>query len=83
MSPRQPIKLSYLDKSRMQHGGLINKHICEKKKELSLLTASYIFIYIIVSLCIIKKYKLFFISIIGFIYILVTARYIFMHANEF
>ena len=32
MSPRQPIKLSYLDKSRMQHGGLINKHICEKKK---------------------------------------------------
>ena len=32
MSPRQPIKLSYLDKSRMQHGGLLNKHICEKKK---------------------------------------------------
>ena len=31
MSPRQPIKLSYLDKSRMQHGGLLNKHICEKK----------------------------------------------------
>ena len=30
MSPRQPIKLSYLDKSRMQHGGLLNKHICEK-----------------------------------------------------
>ena len=29
MSPRQPIKLSYLDKSRMQHGGLLNKHICE------------------------------------------------------
>ena len=32
MSPRQPIKLSYLDKSRMQHGGLLNKHMCEKKK---------------------------------------------------
>ena len=32
MSPCQPIKLSYLDKSRMQHGGLLNKHICEEKK---------------------------------------------------
>ena len=32
MSPCQPIKLNYLDKSRMQHGGLLNKHICEKKK---------------------------------------------------
>ena len=32
MSPRQPIKLSYLDKSQMQHGGLLNKHICGKKK---------------------------------------------------
>ena len=31
MSPRQPIKLSNLDKSRMKHGGLLNKHICEKK----------------------------------------------------
>ena len=31
MSPRQPIKLSILDKSPMQHGGLLNKHICEKK----------------------------------------------------
>ena len=31
MSPRQPIKLNYLDKSRMQHGGLLNKRICEKK----------------------------------------------------
>ena len=26
MSPRQPIKLSYLDKSRMQHGGLLKKN---------------------------------------------------------
>ena len=32
MSPRQPIKLSYLDKSRMQHGGLLNKHIFEKNQ---------------------------------------------------
>ena len=31
MSPRQPIKLSDLDKSCMQHGGLLNKLICEKK----------------------------------------------------
>ena len=35
ISPRQPIKLSYLDKSRMQHGGLLNKHICEKKSNIS------------------------------------------------
>ena len=33
MSPRQPIKLSYLDKSRMQHGGLLNNlNISVKKK---------------------------------------------------
>ena len=31
MSPCQPIKLSDLDKRRMQDGGLLNKHICEKK----------------------------------------------------
>ena len=31
MSPRQPIKFSDSDKSRMKHGGLLNKHICEKK----------------------------------------------------
>ena len=36
MSPRQPIKLSYLDKSLMQHGGLLNRHICEKKNQISL-----------------------------------------------
>ena len=30
-----PIKLSDLDKSRMQHGGLLNKHICEKKNQIS------------------------------------------------
>ena len=35
MSLRQPIKLSYLDKSRMQHGGLLNKHICEEKNQIS------------------------------------------------
>ena len=39
MSPRQPIKLSYLDKSRMQHGGLLNKHICGKKSNISTKTA--------------------------------------------
>ena len=31
-SPRQPIKLSDLDKSHMQNGGLLNKHICEKNQ---------------------------------------------------
>ena len=35
MWPRQPIKLSDLDKSHMQHGGLLNKHICEKKSNIS------------------------------------------------
>ena len=29
MSPRQPIKLSDLDKSRMKHGGLLNKYFCK------------------------------------------------------
>ena len=32
MSLRQPIKLSDLDKSRMKHGGLLNKHTCGKKR---------------------------------------------------
>ena len=31
MSPRQPIKSSDLDKSRIKHGGLLNKHFCNKK----------------------------------------------------
>ena len=39
LSPRQPIKLSYLDKSRMQHGGLLNKHMCKKKSNISSETA--------------------------------------------
>ena len=39
MSPRQQTKLSYLDKSRMQHGGLLNKHICGKKSYISSVTA--------------------------------------------
>ena len=30
MSPRQPIKSSDLDKSRMKYGGLLNKHFCNK-----------------------------------------------------
>ena len=32
MLPSQPIKSSNLDKSRMKHGGLLNKHFCKKKK---------------------------------------------------
>ena len=39
MSPHESIKLSYLDKSRIQHGGLLNKHICEKKSNISSETA--------------------------------------------
>ena len=31
MSPGQPIKSSDLDKSRLKHGGLLNKHFCKKK----------------------------------------------------
>ena len=34
MSPRQPIKSSDLDKSRMKHGGLLNKHFCKKKSKI-------------------------------------------------
>ena len=34
MSPRQPIKSSDLDKSRMKHGGLLNKHFCKKKSNI-------------------------------------------------
>ena len=39
MSAPQPIKLSDMDKSRMQHGRLLNKHICEKKSNISSETA--------------------------------------------
>ena len=38
MSPCQPIKSSDLDKSRMKHGGLLNKHFCEKKNQISPVT---------------------------------------------
>ena len=31
MLPRQLIKFSDLDKSRMKHEGLLNKHFCKKK----------------------------------------------------
>ena len=31
MSPRQQIKLRDLDKSRMKHGGLLNKYFCKEK----------------------------------------------------
>ena len=30
MSPRQTIKLNDLDRSRMKHGVLLNKHFCKK-----------------------------------------------------
>ena len=39
MSPHQPIKLSNLDKSRMIHEGLLNKHICGKNSNISSETA--------------------------------------------
>ena len=42
MSPCQPIESSDLDKSRMKsrmkHGGLLNKHFCEKKNQISRVT---------------------------------------------
>ena len=34
MSPRQPIKLRDLDKSRMKHGGLLNKYFCKKNSNI-------------------------------------------------
>ena len=34
MSPRQPIKSSDLDKSRVKHGGLLNKRFCKKKSNI-------------------------------------------------
>ena len=34
MSPRQPIKSGDLDKSRVKHGGLLNKHFCKKKSNI-------------------------------------------------
>ena len=34
MSPRQPIKSSDLDKSRMKDGRLLNKHFCKKKSNI-------------------------------------------------
>ena len=34
MSPRQPIKLSDLDKSRMIHGSLLNKYFCKKNSNI-------------------------------------------------
>ena len=38
MSPRQPIKLSDLDKSRMKLGGLLSDYFCKKKIQISLMT---------------------------------------------
>ena len=34
MSPRQPIKLNDLDKSRMKHGGLLNKYFFKKNSNI-------------------------------------------------
>ena len=34
MWPQQPIKLSDLDKSRMKHEGLLNKHFFKKKSNI-------------------------------------------------
>ena len=34
MWPRQPIKSSDLDKSRVKHGRLPNKHLCKKKSNI-------------------------------------------------
>ena len=34
-SPGQPIKLSDLDKRHIKRGGLLNKHICGKKSNIS------------------------------------------------
>ena len=38
MSPCQPIKSSDLDKSRMKHGGLLNKHFFKKFFKISQMT---------------------------------------------
>ena len=38
MSSRQPIKSSNLDKNRMKHGGLLNKHFYKKKNQISPMT---------------------------------------------
>ena len=37
-SPRQPIKSSDLGKRRMKHGGLLNKHFCKKRNQISPMT---------------------------------------------
>ena len=38
MLPSQPIKSSNLDKSRMKHGGLLNKHFCKEENQISPMT---------------------------------------------
>ena len=42
MSPRQPIKLSDLDKSCIEHGGILNKHIWAKNSNISIETAKHV-----------------------------------------
>ena len=38
LSPRQPIKLSDLDKSPLKHEGLLNKYFCKNKIQISSMT---------------------------------------------
>ena len=45
MSPRQPTKSSELDKSRMKHGGLLNKHFCDKKSNIPSNLAEIVNVY--------------------------------------
>ena len=45
MLPRQPIKLSDLDKSRMKHGVLLNKYFCKEKIQISPMTLQKLSIF--------------------------------------
>ena len=45
MSPCQPIKLSDLDKSRMKHGGLLNKYFCKKNSHYANMSVQYTAIF--------------------------------------
>ena len=39
MSSRQPIKSNDLDKNRMKHAELLNKHFCKNKNKISPMTS--------------------------------------------
>ena len=45
MLPRQPIKLRDFDKRRIIHGGLLNKHFCKNKIQISPMTQQKLSIY--------------------------------------